>query len=169
MSDPRSWMKNEAAVNAAKEEIIAAMENSGDTDGLSLAGIYGESHEFDGAGTYTLEIPEYVKSINITACGGGGGGAYQDDYTGGGGGGGAAIVREYFNVVPGSKLAITIGAGGGGGGSLGDGGSGADSASQSEKNGTRGGGGGGCSFRCSSTAGKGGDGYAKITWGLASI
>jgi len=122
MSEPRSWGETErivekakkevgTSISTAKEEIISAFKESAEDNDM-LDAIYGETHEFSEAGTYTVAISKYVKRIRVTACGAGGGGAIKNDYNGGGGGGGAAIVDKEFDVVSGSNLSITVGKGG---------------------------------------------------------
>lgn len=65
---------------ALKENVNSTMDAEGfaPLDQLLLGKIreiWGETHIFDKPGTYTLELPEYVTKIIVTACAAGGGGA----------------------------------------------------------------------------------------------
>lgn len=65
---------------ALKENVNSTMDAEGfaPLDQLLLGKIreiWGETHIFDKPGTYTLELPDYVTKVIITACAAGGGGA----------------------------------------------------------------------------------------------
>lgn len=112
-------------VESALEKKIKAYLNS--TIGTSgflpldkmIDAIQGGVEEFRTPGTYTVQIPEGVKIIFVTACGGGGGaggaGGYFEGRNGGGGNGGNAgeVVRWLrAQVNQGDSITIKVGASG---------------------------------------------------------
>lgn len=62
------------------------------------------------SGNYTFTVPAGVSSLTVEVVGAGGTGGGN----GGGGGGGGGYARGVYTVVPGSTLAVKVGAGGGG-------------------------------------------------------
>lgn len=60
----------------------------------------------------TFTVPEFVTKLRVQAWGGGGGGGRDTGNVGAAGGGGGAYCQGIFTVVPGSMIAVTIGAGG---------------------------------------------------------
>lgn len=64
---------------------------------------------YTSSGTFT--VPANVKQIQVFVVGGGGGGTYNSESYGGGGGGGYTNYNT-FQVSPGGRYTITIGAGG---------------------------------------------------------
>ena len=159
-------------VESALEKKIKAYLNS--TIGTSgflpldkmLNAIQGGVIEFSTPGTYTVQIPEGVKIICVTACGGGGAGAGNGSYTlYAGGNGGPTVVGDFFTLSGGygaeskyNSTAPSPGAGGGVGGAVGKkGGNGVTgsggSSINTDSSGGAGGGGGG-------SLGNGGNGGA---------
>lgn len=73
------------------------------------------SQNYPSAGTYYLTVPEFVTYMSVTAvAGGGGGGASVNSYGGAAGTPGTkgGSGSTGFNVVPGERITISIGAGG---------------------------------------------------------
>ena len=60
----------------------------------------------------TFEVPEGVTNVYVLGCGGGGGGGASNYHNGGPGGSGAVPSYVPFEVTPGARIAVTIGAGG---------------------------------------------------------
>ncbi|MBI4424583.1 MAG: hypothetical protein HY554_12695, partial [Elusimicrobia bacterium] len=74
-----------------------------------------QSKTWSTPGSYTFEIPEDVRRVNIAIYGAGGGGGSNCTITpaiGGGGGGGAYCGYPSYPVTPGQRLSISVGAGG---------------------------------------------------------
>ncbi len=93
---------------------------------VSLPAPGGGAISYTAVGTYTFVVPQGItqlKRIRVWGSGGGGGGSdTTNSYVGGGAGAGAyGEIASAVSVVPGSSIAITVGAGGVGGTGSGNG------------------------------------------------
>lgn len=64
------------------------------------------------AGVYQWTVPAGVYKVDVEVRGAGGSGGFGTQEVGSGGGGGGGISKRLCNVVPGSVITITVGAGG---------------------------------------------------------
>ncbi|WP_340368621.1 glycine-rich domain-containing protein [Pseudomonas hefeiensis] len=76
---------------------------------------YRAKNYFKAPGVYQWTVPASVTKVHVEVVGGGGSGAFGGNEainTGPGGGGGGGISSRLCTVVPGSLIAVTVGAGG---------------------------------------------------------
>jgi hypothetical protein len=110
-------------MNALQEEILAVIEaadidpDPGDLTQLlqAIRKLLPRGRQaYYTAGTYNWTVPAWVTRIHAEVIGGGGsGGSISSGFYGGAGGGGG-YEEGWFDVTPGTVLAITVGAGGAG-------------------------------------------------------
>jgi hypothetical protein len=81
---------------------------------------------FTASGNFT--VPNGVTTVRVKVLGGGGGGGYHTTMPSGGGGAGGKAVGILGNLVPGSVIAVTVGAGGSAPASAGNGTNGGQSS-----------------------------------------
>ncbi len=106
----------EMSYNADKNQVYVC-------NGINWVGLGGDTFSrfevFDMSGTFT--VPDAVSRIMVEVWGGGGGGAWADKHegknvcSGGGAGGAGGYGKGIFNVQPGDRYDVVVGAGGVGG------------------------------------------------------
>ena len=96
---------------------------------------------FTASGGFT--VPNGVTAARVTVLGAGGGGGYHASMPSGGGGAGGRAVGIVGNLMPGSVIAVTVGAGGNAPASPGNGTNGGQSSFGGYMTANGGGGGGG--------------------------
>lgn len=135
---------------------------------------WGNTITYDKAGTYTWNVPEYLRGdrILVTMNGGGGGGGGGDQGAGGGGASGGYVAPAVYDIASNkSSIQAIVGGGGGGGYYYGTPGKGGHNGGESGVASTSGGGGGGASNfdngKITAFGGGGGAGSPGPTQGLA--
>ncbi len=157
------WIGLATIVVAAGQTQVVAGDISGLPEGAPLGFKLPTLRPgFSSVATFTssgvFAVPVGVTRVKVTAIGGGGAGGTHASLPGGGGGAGGRAVKVVVGLVPGSSVAVTVGAGGVAVTSPGAGGGGGTSSFGSYVSATGGAGGAGGSAAVVSTGAGGGNG-----------